>query len=143
MEIRVGPVSSTAARAWIANTTRVLDAVESHPGELEQPIPDDVLELFRSFLRQWEAVAASTDEFRWVARSNPSDAKHIVTHWASIDLLTDEQLDRLGISWAPPEAAPFFSALTSGVIEALNRHEETTKLAARVSELWANHLDKS
>ena len=42
-----------------------------------------------------------------------------------------------GVSWAPPEGGPFFTALTSGVLEALHRHDETKRLAERLGEQWS------
>jgi len=140
MEIRVGPVASAAARVWIANTRRILEAVFAHPEIVGTTIPEDVAELFWSFLRQWEAVARSSEEFRWVARSTPEDVQRVVGYWAEIDAMTDEQLEQLGITWAPPEGMPFFEALTSGVLEALRRHEETRRLAAHLGERWADYL---
>src|SRR5438552_4517298 len=66
MEVRVGPVSAAAARVWIENTTKIIDAVASRPDVLGAEIPDDVIDVFRSFLAQWHAIAESTDQFRWV-----------------------------------------------------------------------------
>lgn len=106
MEVRVGPVDSRAARVWVANTRKILDAVEAHPEELGERVPDDIFGLFRSFLDEWDAVAADTDEFRWVARAKADDVSRIVGYWATIDALTDAQLDRLGIQWSPPEGSP-------------------------------------
>jgi DNA-binding NarL/FixJ family response regulator len=136
-DLRVGPVSSQAARVWVANTSKIIEAVAAHPEVIGTPIPEDVLELFRSLLGQWRALAESTDEFRWVAKANPSDVSRIVEHWAEVDAMTDEQLQRLGVHWSPPEGQPFFQALTTGVLDALRRHDESTRLAARVLEQWA------
>ncbi|MGH7856336.1 MAG: response regulator [Candidatus Binatia bacterium] len=137
MEVRVGPVSSAAARVWVANTRKILDAVEAHPEELGERVPEDIFGLFRSFLDEWDAVATSTEEFRWVARANAEDVSRIVGYWAAIDSLTDTQLDRLGIHWSPPEGESFFTELTTGVLEALRRHDATSRLAARLDEQWA------
>jgi DNA-binding NarL/FixJ family response regulator len=137
MAVRVGPVSAKAARVWISNTRTIIDAVAEHPEVLGEKIPDDVIELFRSFLSDWDAVAANSEEFRWVARARPADVTRIVSHWATIDSMTDEQLAVLGIHWAPPDGMPFFQALTAGVLEALGRHEATKRLAARLGEQWA------
>lgn len=137
IEVRVGPVSATAARVWVANTRRIIDAVAAHPEVVGETIPEDVLDLFRSFLHQWDVLAQNTEEFRWVARASADDVSRIVGHWATIDSMTDEQLERLGIHWAPPEGEPFFQALTAGVLDALRRHEETRRLATRLGEQWA------
>lgn len=136
MEIRVGPVSSEAAAVWVENTRRIVNAVAAHPDVLAEPLPEDVVRLFGGFLDQWREIARQGGDFHWVAQANPNDVLRLVEHWAAIDALTDEQLDALGISWSPPEGAPFFAALTSGVLDALRRHEETRRLAARLSPKW-------
>ena len=137
IEIHVGPVASAAARVWVPNTRRIIEAVSAHPEVVGEQIPADVVELFLSFLQQWEAVAASTEEFRWVARADADAVARVVGYWATIDAMTDEQLRRLGVSWSPPEGAPFFAALTTGVLTALRRHDDTQRLAARLGEQWA------
>ena len=142
VELHVGPVTMAAARVWVANTKRIIAAVADHP-EIVGPIPDDVIALFRSLLDQWGRVAESGeagDEFYWVARAAPVDVSRIVEHWSVIDSMTDDQLELLGIHWSPPEGEPFFRALTSGVLQALGRHDETRRLAAKLGEQWA-YLD--
>ena len=137
IDVRVGPVSSRAVRVWVENTRKIIDAVAAHPEVVGETIPDDVIDLFRSFLNDWDVIAANTEEFTWEARANPDDVSRIVTYWAVIDAMTDEQLEQLSISWAPTEGESFFQALTTGVLEALERHEETQQLAARLDEQWA------
>jgi hypothetical protein len=122
---------------WVENTRKIIDAVAAHPEILGEEIPGDVIYLFRSFLDQWDVLAANTDEFRWEARANPDDVSRVVTYWATIDAMSDEQLQQLSISWAPPEGEPFFQALTVGVLDALRRHDETQQLASRLDEQWA------
>lgn len=133
IEATVGPVSSAAARVWIPNTRAILDAAVAHPEVVGMTIPEDVVELFRSFLAQWEAVASGSDVFRWVARARPADVERAIEYWLAIDGMTDEQMGRLGVEWSPPEGAPFFDALAAGMLEALNRHQDTRRLAARLS----------
>jgi DNA-binding response OmpR family regulator len=137
--VRIGPVSSEAARVWVANTRKIIDAVASNPHVLAEPVPPDIFDIFRSFLDQWGGVAESTDEFRWVAKADATDVTRVVTHWGAIDAMTDEQLDELGVHWSPPEGESFFHALTTGVLEALNRHEETRRLAMRLGVQFASY----
>jgi CheY-like chemotaxis protein len=141
VEVRVGPIPAHAARVWIANTKRILDALVDHPDVLAEPVPTDVLDLFCSFLDSWEDVATGADEFHWVARAAPADVERIVTWWGAIDVMNDEQLADLGVSWSPPDGEPFFRALVAGVLAAMNRHEETERLAGLMGEQWESYLD--
>ena len=143
VEVRVGPVSSAAARVWVPNTQKILDAVRAHPEVLERAIPADVIDLFYSLLKQWDEIASTTEEFRWAARASTTDVSRIVEYWAVIDRMTDEQLELLGIHWSPREGEIFFRALTEGVLQALGRHEETKRLASLLGEQWAPHPEGS
>jgi DNA-binding NarL/FixJ family response regulator len=137
VEIKVGPVSTVAARAWIDNTSKILSAVQAHPEVIEGGIPDDVLELFQSFLASWSEVAVSTKEFRWAARADAGLVQRLVENWAAIDSLSDETLDRLGVHWSPPEGEPFFHALTAGVLAGLEGRDEMRQLADLIRPRWA------
>jgi DNA-binding NarL/FixJ family response regulator len=141
VEVRVGPVSAGAARVWIANTKRILVALSEHPEVFDVPVPQDVLDLFLSFLDRWQDVAVDADEFHWAARAAPSDVERIVTWWGTIDTMSAEQLAQLGVTWSPPEGEPFFRALIAGVLEAINRHEETRRIADLMNEQWEQYLD--
>ncbi len=141
MRVTVGPVPSSAARVWVANTLRILDAIDENPHVLDHEIPKDVFELFRSFLNQWSALAAATEEFEWVAQARPEDARRIIEHWAAVDAMSDDQLAELGVEWSPPQAQPFFQALTTGVLEGLRRHDEYERLASKLLDQWAPFRD--
>jgi DNA-binding NarL/FixJ family response regulator len=136
MDIHVGPVASSAARAWIANTSIVLAAVAEHPELIGTEIPSDVMKTYRSFMDQWDGMAATTDELRLLVRSSASDIYRLAHYWGVIETLTDEQIASLGAHRAAPEGEPFFEALTSGVLDALQRREETKRLAQRLGAQW-------
>lgn len=135
IEVRVGPVSSAAARAWITNSKKIAAAVADHPEVIE--VSSEILDTLRSLLDEWEVLARDPGEFAWVARLDPDDLTRLVEEWATIDDMDDQQLERLGVHWSPPEAKPFFQALTGAVLYALQRHEQTQQLADRLTEQWA------
>lgn len=139
VEVRVGPVSSVAARTWIANSQQISAAVADHPETLE--VDSAVLDLLRELLDEWESLARGSGDFMWVARADRDELTRVVEEWAVIDSMTDDQLDQLGVAWSPPEGQPFFQALTDGVLGALERHEGTRRLAARLSEQWAPYRE--
>ncbi|HET6794137.1 MAG TPA: response regulator [Acidimicrobiales bacterium] len=140
VEVVVGPVSSAAARMWVDNTRRILMALRARPEVLDPPVPEDVLDSFGRFVSDWADQAEVTDEFLWVGRAPVDDVRRLVEHWARVDSMTDEQLEQLGCSWSPPEARPFFVALTQGALRALEAHERTAELCARLSRQWDDVL---
>ena len=136
IEVTVGPLPSRVARVWVANTLLILTAVRSHPDIVDPPIPPDVMDTFARFLTAWADVAAGSDEFVWVGRASPADVERIVESWSRLDAMSDEQLATLGCSWSSPEGRPFFHALTAGVLDALARHDKSSRLATALAEQW-------
>lgn len=133
--VRVGPVDSVAVRVWIDNSRQILDAVERHADVIGEAGDPGTLRTFRTLLSTWHELAATNPVFVWVARSDVSTVTRLVETWAAIDGLDDEQLAAMGCHWSPPEAAPFFDALTRGVLEALAAHQATSRLAGRLSAM--------
>lgn len=132
--LQLGPVPSSAARVWIRNTTAIVEAVQTHKDELGIDVPDEVTELFLRYLAQWLDVAEAEDEFFWAAAAEVENARRLIEYWAVIDALDDDQLARLDVSWSPPEGEAFFVALTTAVLDALNRHESTQDLVVALRE---------
>ena len=136
IEVRVGPVASAAAGAWVANTRQILTALKHRPELIGGPVSHPVMEMFERFLDAWEAVARETDVFFWTGRAAPHDVREIVAEWARIDSMDEATLAALGCHWAPSEARPFFAALTAAVVDALAGQDETRRMAARLGGDW-------
>ena len=132
VHIRLGPVASAAARAWIHNTRRILSALRLQPDVLDEALPDDAIDAFERFVQLWDEANRDSDEFVWSARAPVSEVRRLVEWWAAIDAMSDDQLSALGVHWAPPEGEPFFRALTAGVLDALEGHAETVELGKRL-----------
>ena len=71
-----------------------------------------------SLLLEWHRVADRGGMFRWEAEMDEAQVRMLVQYWANLDSLTDEHLDRLGITWSPPDAKEFFDAVAVGVASA-------------------------
>lgn len=136
VHVRVGPVASASARRWIDNTRTILEALGEHPEVLDEPVPDEVCRTFETFLDRWDAVAREGDEFFWSARAPAAEVQRLIEWWARIDGMTDDQLVVLGVRWSPPDARPFFRALTKGVLDALDQHATTRHLADVLHPHW-------
>ena len=136
VEVRVGPVPSSAARLWVQNTSCILSSLHSHPEVIPSGVTEDVLDRFGRFLETWGEIAQEHAEFSWAARTTPSEIQRLVESWAALDRLSDEDLVVLDCAWSPSEARPFFNALTSGVLEALEAHAESRSLARSLSAQW-------
>jgi DNA-binding NarL/FixJ family response regulator len=136
VELRLGPVDAAAARVWVDNTTRIVTAVRAHPQVLDEPVPDELLDVFGDLLESWRELAAATEEFYWTARTEIGEIERLVEAWVRIDRMSDVQLNLLGVHWSPPEGEPFFRALTACVIEALSTRREMESLVAVLAGQW-------
>jgi DNA-binding NarL/FixJ family response regulator len=137
VRLRVGPVDGTAARLWVSNTRRILDALLQAPHEIPASVPGDLLSVFRDILEEWSLVADGEETFYWSAAARISTIEGLVLAWADLDRLDDETLQRLGCHWSPPGAHSFFEALTTGVVVALRRHDELKGVVRQLPEDWS------
>jgi CheY-like chemotaxis protein len=142
VEVRLGPVDSSAARVWVDNTATIVAALRAHPEVLPEPVPAEVLDLFDRFLEQWRTLAAATDDFYWRARAEVTEVQRLVDCWARIDRMADDQLAALGVHWSPPEGQPFFHALSACVLDAVSSRNEMQALAAVLAGQWADSADR-
>jgi CheY-like chemotaxis protein len=136
IQVQIGPVPTSATRAWIDNTRRILGSLRLRPEVLGQPMPTEILDLFERFLNIWDEINRGADEFFWTARATSSDVRRLVEWWALIDSMSDAQLAELGVNWSSPEARIFFHALTGGVLAALEQHTAMTELAGTLRHQW-------
>jgi CheY-like chemotaxis protein len=136
VELRLGPVGASAARVWVANTTKILAAVRAHPEVLGEPVPAELLDVYAELLDTWRELAAATEEFYWTARAEGATVERLVEAWARIDRMSDAQLQRLGVHWSPPEGEPFFRALTACVLTAISTRREMQALVAVLAGQW-------
>jgi DNA-binding NarL/FixJ family response regulator len=141
VELRLGPVDSAAARAWVDNTSTIMAALRAHPDILAEPVPDEVLQVFEGFLATWRALASATQDFYWAARAEVAEVERLVDCWARIDRMSDQQLETLGVHWSGPEGEPFFRALTACVIDAVSSRREMESLAAVLAGQWRHAGD--
>lgn len=138
VRVRIGPVPSAAAVAWVENSAAILEAFVAHPEMLDEPLVEADARRFQQLLDLWRQIASGRDIFTWVGTAAREEVERLVRVWAALDSVSDEQIAALGCSWSPPDARPFYLALTSGVVAALERHQETQDLARALSQKWGS-----
>lgn len=136
VQIQIGPVPSDAVVAWVDNSQAILDAVTAPGAPVSVDLDPDDERFFRDLLALWRDLSSQESTFYWTARASAADVDRAVRAWTMLDDLTDEQIAELGCRWSPPEARPFFEALTGGVVSAIARHEETRELAETLRGRW-------
>lgn len=134
--VRIGPVPSAAAAAWISNATRVVETVRTHPEVLDQEVAPEVFEALSRSLRVWADIAGASDEFFWAARANPKEVSVLLEGWAAIGRIPEERLAELGCTKVVPEGRPFFEAVTQAILEAVQRFDASSALAETLKRQW-------
>ena len=134
MRVVIGPVDAGAAREWTEHMLANLEVIRSKRRLLAFALPDEVLDHFRQLLGDWRDAATTDETFLWEADFDPDTVHHLVHYWANLDSLSDGDVERLGIEWAPMSARPFFDALATGVAAALARSGEEDVFAALLVE---------
>lgn len=136
--VKIGPLPSTAALAWIGNAEKIVDAVGAHPDLLDRPVPPQVFDAFRRFLRVWGDIASANTEFFWAARAHPAEVSALLDAWAAIGRIPDERLAEVGCRRRVPEGRPFYLAVTDAILDAVQRFDATSELAATLTRQWGN-----
>jgi len=137
VRLRIGPVDANAARLWVASTQGILRALLERPDEVPASVDPELLTVFGDILGEWALVAEDEAMFYWSAAAPVATVDALVRAWAELDQLDDETMRRLGCTWSPPEARPFFDALTTGVVLALQRNEDLQAIVPELPDDWA------
>jgi hypothetical protein len=117
--IELGPVDAGAAEVWTSHMLGNLEILRGRVELLPFKLPKEIIEDFHDLLAEWCELAKQTDVLEWSADFDEEWLKLIVRYWANLDSLSDEQVARLGMSWAPAEGRPFFEALARAVATTL------------------------
>lgn len=134
MHIHVGPVASSATRAWTAHLVANLGRMAQEPERLPFKFPADVATWFNALLEEWHAAASATETFEWAADADAETVRVLVQYWANFDSLTDDHMHDLGLEWSPREARPFFVALARAVDDAFRSTGEVNPYARLLAE---------
>jgi CheY-like chemotaxis protein len=123
VEFRIGPVDAGAARRWLEQADRSLEALRD---TRTQGLPPAVLDEFAQLLDEWRAAvpdeAADGRPFEWRAVVERSRVQRLATHWTAVARAA--RTPGTGLASPPPETKPFFDALVQGIGDALQEAED-------------------
>lgn len=130
----MGPVASMSAVVWVRYARDVLDT----PGEGEVPSVDaTTVDIFRGYLDTWEQHAAAGDPFVWVGDVDPERLEYLAHSFARIVEHLARFSDHRGLAGAPVDGDEFYQALVSSIIDALDRHGESThEFSEQLRDRW-------
>ena len=134
VEFRIGPVPGDVARAWLANSAGIVDAVRRRPDVVRFIVEDPLLDLCDAYLQFWILYAEGATTFDWVSEVDVDHVAALARQWIKLAALSDDELEALGVTWAPPWTAPFHDALLRATVAALDHDAEGRELAAQLVE---------
>lgn len=134
--IKVGPVTSESALAWIDNSCAVLEVFREHPELLDRPVDGAIFDAFERLLAVWRDLASAGPVFVWAARVRPSEVGALLQAFAAMDRVDEARLAELGCRKVDPAGSPFFRALTSAIVDAVRRYDETSEMARMLGAQW-------
>jgi hypothetical protein len=136
IQFELGPVPRAMAEAWLANGRKLITAVRLHRDALSIEVHDGMLDLCEVILDIWTAHAAKADDvFFWSSETDTDQVIFLVRQWLEIGALSDDELARIGCTWAPEWTRPFSDALVAAATAALAAADaEGEVLAAKLAE---------
>lgn len=107
---------------WAETARATVDAVRRQP---ELGVPDDVVDAFDRYVREWADIAARGDVFEWRGEIEPAFARRLASHWVMLVTIARERgAEATGIVPAPPDAQEFFDALALAFATASGADDE-------------------
>ena len=130
----MGPVAAASVVVWVRYARGVLDT----PGDGEVPSVDPAtVDAFRAYLDLWEEHAGTGDPFVWYGEVDPERLEYLAHSFARIVEHLARFTDHRGLAGAPVEGDEFYQALVFSIIDALDRHGESThEFSEQLRERW-------
>ena len=119
VEFSLGPCASDVALAWIANARHLLKVVNDNRFTVSVEVHEDVVSFCDALLSTWESIAASRPTFEWSFTTSAELIEKVIEQWIQIGSLSADELEVLGVSWAPEWTKPMADAVGRAALAVL------------------------
>lgn len=133
MVIEVGPYTSAAARAWLANARQLLDFAGANRAQLPFDLPSEVIEELRWYVDGWDNAAQKSDVFRWSGEVDATKLRTLLTYWLNLARVTDERHD---VPTSPTLARVFYPGVVGELLDALEDEPGHRSFCRRMRTAW-------
>lgn len=131
--ISVGPVPSASAAAFVALARKQLTDVD-HAEVLSSALTPDLVDAFEGYLDEWDEAAAAGPEMHWAIEVEPDFLEFAINGLFQIVRYLEETG---GLDLVPDDPRlPFYRALVSGLIHALESEDITSDYAEELRVHW-------
>ena len=118
VRIDVGPISRASAVAWLDYADEALVDLRRAGGP---SIPAGALDGFAALVREWRAVAAREDPFRWTVDLPPERVEYLIRALYEAGLVIERESEAHRARLRPREADEFHLVLVDRVLGALEQ----------------------
>lgn len=132
--MRIGPLPASSARAWVPYASSVLEALASGAVDVGLPLDDDVVEAFRRYLAEWDALAQRNGDFEWETLADRDLVARLSTAWLELMTKLSGRVAELGLHEGPPAGEVFYHALVKSIGDALAADDDP--LGEKLQEVW-------
>jgi hypothetical protein len=137
VRVQIGPMASGGVTIWIAYARTVIGQALVHPTDLGVRLEPDVIETFDELLDRWDALAADSTEFYWVAEVDPERIEVLARAFLTLAEALTLAAERRGYSISPTEGEPFYHALVNAFLDALAQEGQSqVEFAEQVRQQW-------
>lgn len=116
VQIVVGPVPVSSARAWLDYAEDTLEHLRS-VDDVELPRP--AFDAFEEILEEWRTIAKADEPFRWVSEQSPERAEYLISALYHVGNVVEREAAAGRRPLRPKEADEFHVRLISSVLVAL------------------------
>lgn len=137
MLVEVGPVPSASVLAWARYARSVVDDIRDTAEDFPPPVDLAVLDAFERYLGEWEAEAKAHEVFRWSDDLDAESVEYLLHAWFVLAQRQAAAAKRRGIVLAPAEGVPFYQAVVTAVLDALEAEGRgRAQFSAHLRSFW-------
>jgi hypothetical protein len=140
--IDVGPLDSPGVLVWTALARKIVRDAENDGEVFGLELPPDVITDFARYVEEWNDAAEQSPQFRWTADVDPDVAVYLVNAFYRLaERMAAAAVER-GHRLFPDEARPFYWALVSALLNALEAEgPPRATFAESLREFWPGLAD--
>lgn len=131
MQVDLGPIEASSARAWLGYAQEVLARLRA-----EAVVPEDVAVRFEEFLDAWTEAAAD-DPFRWSAAIDADLVEYLLNAFHRVAVRLEDEARARGSRLMPEAAAPFYRMLVTQLLDELEKDDPTrSEFVEHLRNFW-------
>jgi hypothetical protein len=136
VHVRLGPLPSESVQSWLDYAQGVLAAVPTEAGGEGVWLPSDAIAGFERYLGEWSFAADQGPVFVWEGEIPREEAEYLFHAFFRVATHLSARAEASG-PMAPVASEPFYRALVSGLLTALDQEgDATSEFSEHLRAFW-------